>query len=212
MERIMDVMNILHECRVVLATYFLSRYARYWWESIRRRYQDSSTITQMMLQGRDDPRGVASAPNLLMVEVMEVFEQKLVRVGNLIRVAVLDPVLVLGASGCYLCGPQRHFQRECLMLLQDVFMVGAVYKDSLVLVEDVFLEANLIPLDIVDLDVILVLFVKKKDGTMRLCIDYRQLNNVTVRNRYPLPRIDDLFNQLKGVKVFSKIDLRSGYH
>jgi hypothetical protein len=56
------------------------------------------------------------------------------------------------------------------------------------------------------------LFVKKKDGTLRLCIDYRQLNKVTVNNRYPLPRIDDLFDQLKGAKVFSKIDLRSGYY
>ncbi|WCJ39071.1 Transposon Tf2-6 polyprotein [Euphorbia peplus] len=57
-----------------------------------------------------------------------------------------------------------------------------------------------------------VLFVKKKDGSMRLCIDYRQLNKVTIRNRYPLPRIDDLFDQLQGAKVFSKIDLRSGYY
>ena len=57
-----------------------------------------------------------------------------------------------------------------------------------------------------------VLFVKKKDGSMRLCIDYRQLNKVTVRNRYPLPRIDDLFDQLEGACCFSKIDLRSGYH
>ncbi|GLU19566.1 hypothetical protein SLE2022_358110 [Rubroshorea leprosula] len=57
-----------------------------------------------------------------------------------------------------------------------------------------------------------VLFVKKKDGSMRLCIDYRELNKVTVKNRYPLPRIDDLFDQLKGAQVFSKIDLRSGYH
>ena len=56
------------------------------------------------------------------------------------------------------------------------------------------------------------MFVKKKDGTLRLCIDYRQLNKVTVKNRYPLPRIDDLFDQLKGARVFSKIDLRSGYH
>ena len=53
-----------------------------------------------------------------------------------------------------------------------------------------------------------VLFVKKKDGSMRLCIDYRELNKVTIRNQYPLPRIDDLFDQLQGAKVFSKIDLR----
>nr|GFC97942.1 putative reverse transcriptase domain, aspartic peptidase domain protein [Tanacetum cinerariifolium] len=57
-----------------------------------------------------------------------------------------------------------------------------------------------------------VLFVKKKDGNMRLCIDYRELNRITIRNRYPLLRIDDLFDQLQGAKYFSKIDMRSGYH
>ena len=57
-----------------------------------------------------------------------------------------------------------------------------------------------------------VFFVKNKDGSLSFCIDYRQLNKVTIRNQYPLPRIDDLFDQLQGAKVFSKIDLRSGYH
>ncbi|GJX06803.1 retrotransposon protein, putative, ty3-gypsy subclass [Tanacetum coccineum] len=57
-----------------------------------------------------------------------------------------------------------------------------------------------------------VLFVKKKDGSFRLCIDYRELNKLTINNRYPLPRIDDLFDQLQGLSVYSKIDLSSGYH
>ena len=57
-----------------------------------------------------------------------------------------------------------------------------------------------------------VIFVKKKDGSLRLCIDYRDLNRATAKNRYPMPRIDDLFDQMKGAAVFSKIDLRSGYH
>ena len=54
--------------------------------------------------------------------------------------------------------------------------------------------------------------MKKKDGTLWLCIEFKVLNNVTVKNIYPLPRIDDLFDQMKGEKVFSKIELRSGYH
>ena len=58
----------------------------------------------------------------------------------------------------------------------------------------------------------LVLFLKKKDGSLRLYIDYRELNRMTIKNRDPLPRIDDLFNQLKGAAVFSEIDLRLGYH
>jgi hypothetical protein len=58
----------------------------------------------------------------------------------------------------------------------------------------------------------LVLFVEKKDGTQRMCVDYRSLNEVAYKNKYPLPQIEDLFDQMKGASVFSKIDLRSGYH
>jgi hypothetical protein len=57
-----------------------------------------------------------------------------------------------------------------------------------------------------------VIFVDKKDGGQRMCVDYRSLNEVTIKNKYPLPIIDDLFDQLRGACVFSKIDLRSGYH
>ncbi|GKG03489.1 hypothetical protein Tco_0311125 [Tanacetum coccineum] len=57
-----------------------------------------------------------------------------------------------------------------------------------------------------------VLFVKKKDGSFRMCINYRELNKPTVKNCYPLPRIDDLFDQLQGSSIYSKIDLRLGYH
>ena len=57
-----------------------------------------------------------------------------------------------------------------------------------------------------------MLFAKKKDKTLQLCIDYRWLNGVTINNRYPFPRINNLFDQLKGARVYSKIDLRIGYH
>ena len=57
-----------------------------------------------------------------------------------------------------------------------------------------------------------IMIIKKKDSTLRMCIDYQQINKVTAKNKYPLSRIKDLFNQLKGASVFSKINLRSGYY
>jgi hypothetical protein len=57
-----------------------------------------------------------------------------------------------------------------------------------------------------------VLFVQKKEGSQRMCVEYRTLSDVTMKNKYPLPRIEDLFDQMRGARVFSKIDLRSGYH
>src|SRR3954464_10040128 len=57
-----------------------------------------------------------------------------------------------------------------------------------------------------------ILFVNKKDGGNSLCTDYRNLNDVTIKNKYPFPKIEDLFDQLTGAKVFSKIDLKTGYH
>lgn len=56
------------------------------------------------------------------------------------------------------------------------------------------------------------MFAKKADGSLRMCVDYRQLNRLTIKTKYPLPRIDDLFNQLQGTSLFLKIDLQSGYH
>jgi hypothetical protein len=75
--------------------------------------------------------------------------------------------------------------------------------------------------DLLDLGLILpsvspwgapVIFIQKKDGSWKLCIDYHELNKAMIRNQYPLPRIDDLFDQMKGAMMFSKIDLRSWYH
>jgi hypothetical protein len=57
-----------------------------------------------------------------------------------------------------------------------------------------------------------VLFIEKKDGTQQMCVDYRSLNEITIKNKYPLSKIEDLFDQMKGANVFSKIDLGSGYH
>ncbi|GKD24826.1 putative reverse transcriptase domain-containing protein [Tanacetum coccineum] len=128
-------------------------------------------------------------------------------------------------TGCYEYGAQGHFKRECPKLknknygnqgangnaLVKVYVVGnaGTNPDSNVITElsnKGFIRPSSSPWGA------LVLFVKKKDGSFQMCIEYRELNKLTVKTRYPLPRIDDLFDQLHGSSVYSKIDLRSGYH
>ncbi|GJR12163.1 putative reverse transcriptase domain-containing protein [Tanacetum coccineum] len=102
---------------------------------------------------------------------------------------------------------QEYMLKGCLVFLAHVTTNEVEDKSKKKRLEDVpivrdFPEVRGAP----------ILFVKKKDGSFRMCIDYRELNKLTVKNRYPLPRIDDLFDQLQGSSVYSKIDLRSGYH
>lgn len=92
--------------------------------------------------------------------------------------------------------PYRMMRSELLELI----------KQLQELLDKIFLRPNVLPWSA------LVLFMKKNDGTMRMCIDYRDLNQVNIKNKYPLPRIYDFFDQLQGGQVFSKIDLHSGYH
>ncbi|GJS59171.1 putative reverse transcriptase domain-containing protein [Tanacetum coccineum] len=94
---------------------------------------------------------------------------------------------------------QKYMEKGCQLFLAQITMKENKDKSKEKRLEDVPTEAP-------------VLFVKKKDGSFLMCIDYRELNKLTVKNRYPLPRIDDLFDQLQGSSVYSKIDLRSGYH
>ncbi|GKC05182.1 putative reverse transcriptase domain-containing protein [Tanacetum coccineum] len=141
---------------------------------------------------------------------------------------------------CFECGNQGHYKSDCPKLKNknrcNVFLAHITKKKAadkseekrlkdVPIVQD-FLEVFLE--DLPDEKIIgptarafrqrlyktkfLVLFVKKKDGSFQMCIDYKELNKMMVKNRYPLPRIDDLFDQLQGSSVYLKIDLRSGYH
>ena len=100
-------------------------------------------------------------------------------------------------------GMELILKASCRMALVEL---KDLHKQLQELLEKGFIRPNYSPWGA------LVLFVKKKDWSMRLCIDYRELNNVTIKNRCPLHRVGDLYDQLKGVTVFSKIDLHSGYH
>nr|GEY12515.1 putative reverse transcriptase domain-containing protein [Tanacetum cinerariifolium] len=111
---------------------------------------------------------------------------------------------------CYECGVQGHFKRECPKLRNNNNHGNQGGRDNAPakkeLYDKAFIRPSSSPWGAP------VLFVKKKDGSFRMCIDYRELNKLTVKNRYPLSRIDDLFDQLQGSSVYSKIDSRSGYH
>ncbi|GJX44978.1 putative reverse transcriptase domain-containing protein [Tanacetum coccineum] len=130
---------------------------------------------------------------------------------------------------------QKYIKRRCLIFLAQITMNETEDKSKEKRIKDVpivreFLEVfledlpGLQPMRQVKFQIDLVpgvapvarappvLFVKKKDGSFRMCIDYRELDKLTVKNRYPLLRIDDLFDQLQGLRVYSNIDLRSGYH
>nr|GEX82920.1 putative reverse transcriptase domain-containing protein [Tanacetum cinerariifolium] len=100
---------------------------------------------------------------------------------------------------------QRYLLKGCPISLAHVTTKGSEDKSKEKRLEDVPIVQDF-------LEGALVLFVKKKEGSFRMCIDYQELNKLTVKNRYPLPKIDDLFDQLQGSSVYSKMDLRSGYH
>ncbi|GKB30713.1 putative reverse transcriptase domain-containing protein [Tanacetum coccineum] len=160
---------------------------------------------------------------------------------KVVRIPYRDEVLIIRGDNCdsgsklniiSCMRTQKYIEKGCQVYLAQVTSKKADDKSEEKRLEDVpiirefpdvFPEdlPGLLPARQVEFQIYLVLgvapgapvlFVKKKDGSFRMCIDYRELNKLTVKNRYPLLRIDDLFDQLQGSKVYSKIDLRSGYH
>nr|GFA31834.1 putative reverse transcriptase domain-containing protein [Tanacetum cinerariifolium] len=143
------------------------------------------------------------------------------RFGHLSRDCSNPPNVNAGANQrgnvCFECGAKGHFKKECPKLKNNNNRARAPYRLSPSKMKELsdqphelsdkgFIRPSSLPWGAP------VLFDKKKDGSFQMCIDYRELNKLTVKNCYPLPRIDDLFDQLQGSRIYSKIDLRSGYH
>ncbi|GJR64191.1 putative reverse transcriptase domain-containing protein [Tanacetum coccineum] len=148
---------------------------------------------------------------------------------KVVRIPYGDEVLIIRGDNCdgrsklniiSCTRTQKYIQKGCQVYLAQVTSKKAEDKSEEKRLEDVLIVREF-PESFLTKGFIRpssspwgapVLFVKKKDGSFWMCIDYRKLNKLTVKNRYPLPRIDDLFDQLQGSRVYSKIDLRSGYH
>ncbi|KAL5544958.1 hypothetical protein UlMin_008742 [Ulmus minor] len=201
LETIFDFMRLNDQERVACASYMLRKGARHWWSTVKltrdvnimswadfigefnQKYYNSAILR------KSGPEGIA-----VVREFTDVFPEELPGLPPDREVSFeidLIPGSAPVSKAPYRMAPAEL--KELQVQLQELLDKG-------------FIRPSHSPWGAP------VLFVKKKDGSLRMCIDYRELNKLTIKNKYPLPRIDDLFDQLKGAANFSKIDLRSGYH
>ncbi|KAL5552832.1 hypothetical protein UlMin_040233 [Ulmus minor] len=195
---IMEFMELNDKERVFCASFMFKREARYWWDSVKaRRDVNAMTWAEFVEEFNRkffNPTAMSLEDVLVINEFIEVFPEDLPGIPP--DREITFEIELLPGTAPISKAPYRMAPAELKELqtqLQELLDKG-------------FIRPSHSPWGAP------VLFVKKKDGTLRMCIDYRELNKMTIKNKYPLPRIDDLFDQLKGAAIFSKIDLRSGYH